>query len=146
LTQDKYYGKWFVGREIRLNTLPGHMWRITTVNTSNKTSVTDVLKNYLSYTPDNDISVLKIEALVNENSVSDITADDAGITVTRRGNEIDIQSAAAMQSVAVYGSDGRLYANASNLNGAHSHTMTSPIAALRILVITTDAGVTTIKI
>jgi hypothetical protein len=146
LTYDKYYGKWFVGREIRLNTLPGHQYRITTVSTSNKTTTTDVLKNYLSYTPAADVSSIKIEVLNNDNAVNDITADTAGINVSRQGNEIIINSEAPMQSIAVYGSDGRLFANTTNLNGALTHTLTTPTPAVRILVITTSLGTTTLKI
>jgi hypothetical protein len=147
LSLDKYYGKWFVGRKMHLTTTSGYKWRLTTVNSSNKTTVKDVYDTELTYTPSSDISSIKVEVLTDESSaVTDITADVASINVTRDGSNIIIDSEDAMYGIAVYGSDGRLYAKEENLNGEHSHTLSAPTTAVRILVITTASGTKSLKI
>lgn len=144
LQLDKYYGKWFVGRKMNLSTQKGYGWRVTVTNSSNKTSVSEVLNREISYTPASDVSTIKVEVIENPNDgVNDITVDDANISVTRSDNTIFVNSDKGLQRVAVYGSDGRMFNSISNLNGANQCAVENISNVLiNIVVLTLHDGTT----
>jgi hypothetical protein len=157
LAYDKYYGKWFVGRQIQLTTDQDHAWRITTTNTNNQTTVSEILDSQLNYTPANDISTIKIEVIDNTNSLAQTIADHSDITVTRDGNDITINCPTGIQSVKIYTPDGRTYTEAtcSAVRGActtstsacTTTTMTVAPAQIYIIAVTpTNAPTRTIKL
>jgi hypothetical protein len=142
LAYDKYYGKWFVGRQMRLTTDAEHGWRITTTNSSNQTSVSEVYDSQLSYTPANGISTLKIEVIENANGVNDINADCADISVSRQGSDIRVECASGLQSVNIYGTDGRTYHSYTDLNGAQSVIIAIAPAQCYLIAVTPTSGTT----
>jgi hypothetical protein len=140
INYDKYYGKWFAGRQMRLTTDEGYAWRITSTTTSNKSTVNEVYDNVLTYTPNTDLSTLKIEVIENPNGISQVLADNADITASRSGNEITIEASTGLQSVKIYGTDGRTYGTYTDLNGIPSLTVSTAPSQLYIINVTPTLG------
>jgi hypothetical protein len=147
LALDKYYGKWFVGREMRLTTNEGYAWRVTTTSSNNQTSVSEVFNRELTLTPSNNVSSLKIEVIENPNdAVSDLISAN-NISVSRNGDEITVDAPDGLQRVVIYGTDGRVYSKHDSLNGSTHATFNCPSSALmHIVSITTSTTTTTIKV
>jgi hypothetical protein len=148
LNFDKYYGKWFAGRTMHLTTDAEHAWRITATTTANKSTVSEVFDSQLTYTPASDLSTVKIEVIENPNSVDNVFADDAAVSVTRNGSTVIVSSPRGLLSVRVYGSDGRLFDAKTSLNGCTELSLDnlSPALLYLVNVTTADGGNTTIKI
>jgi hypothetical protein len=146
LSYDEFKGKWFVDRQMRLITDQEHAWRISTTNTSRQTTVSMVYDSLLNYTPNDDITAIKVEVIDNATSLSQITADAHDIIATRSGNSITISSTIPLQSVKVYGADGHS-CGSSCIFGVNTLTMTVAPSQFYIIAVTpNNAPTRTIKL
>jgi hypothetical protein len=146
LCYEEFKGKWFVDRQMQLITDQERTWRITTTDISDRTTISTVYGSILNYTPDEDVSAVKIEVIDNVTGLSQRTANTTDITATRSGNNITINSTIPLQSVSVYSADG-LSCGRSCVSGATTLTMNVVPSPFYIITITpTNAPTRTIKL
>jgi hypothetical protein len=74
--------------------------------------------------------------------VNDINADCADISVSRQGSDIRVECASGLQSVIIYGTDGRTYRSYTDLNGTQSVTIATVPAQCYLIAVTPTSGTT----